>query len=95
MRAARRRCVASSSFRVPPTSRRRCGPQSPSTPCAPTLVLRGVASPLLTDAGAHELVRGIAGAKLVEIAGAGHHVQMERPEECAAAIAPFLAEHAS
>jgi len=62
---------------------------------APTLIVRGVASPLLTDAGAHELVRGIAGAKLVEIAGAGHHVQMERPEECAAAIAPFLAEHAS
>jgi pimeloyl-ACP methyl ester carboxylesterase len=60
---------------------------------APTLILRGAESPLLTDAGAHELVRGIVGAKLVEIAGAGHHVQMERPEACLAAIAPFLAEH--
>jgi pimeloyl-ACP methyl ester carboxylesterase len=61
---------------------------------APTLILRGALSPLLTEAGAHELARGIAGARIVEIAGAGHHAQMERPRECAAAIAPFLAEQA-
>ena len=60
---------------------------------APTLILRGAESPLLTETGAHELVRGIAGAKLVEIPGAGHHVQMERPDACLAAVVPFLAEH--
>jgi len=60
---------------------------------APTLILRGEKSPLLTPAGAHELQRGIAGARLVEVPGAGHHVQMERPGECLAAILPFLERH--
>jgi pimeloyl-ACP methyl ester carboxylesterase len=59
----------------------------------PTLILRGAESPLLTQAGAHELQRGIAGARLVEVAGAGHHLQMERPRECLAEIQPFLARH--
>ena len=60
---------------------------------APTLILRGEHSPLLSAAGAHELVRAIAGASLVEIPGAGHHLQMERPSECLAAILPFLELH--
>lgn len=60
---------------------------------APTLVLRGAESPLLTRAGAHELARGLPDARLVEIAGAGHHLQMERPEACLAEILPFLARH--
>jgi pimeloyl-ACP methyl ester carboxylesterase len=60
---------------------------------APTLILRGEASPLLSAAGAHELARGIPGARLVEIPGAGHHVQMERPREWLAAILPFLQLH--
>jgi pimeloyl-ACP methyl ester carboxylesterase len=62
---------------------------------APMLIVRGALSPLLTEAGAHEMVRGIPGARLVEIAGAGHHVQMERPRECLLAILPFLAEHSA
>jgi pimeloyl-ACP methyl ester carboxylesterase len=60
---------------------------------APTLVLRGAESPLLTAAGAHELVRGLPDARLVEIAGAGHHLQLERPAECLAEILPFLEPH--
>jgi pimeloyl-ACP methyl ester carboxylesterase len=59
------------------------------------LILRGEKSPLLTPAGAHELMRGIPGALLVEVPGAGHHVQMERPGECLAAALPFLARHCS
>jgi pimeloyl-ACP methyl ester carboxylesterase len=61
---------------------------------APTLILRGAESPLLSRAGAHELQRGIAGSQLVEIAGAGHHIQMERPAECLAELLPFLERHA-
>jgi pimeloyl-ACP methyl ester carboxylesterase len=60
---------------------------------APTLILRGAESPLLTPAGAHELQRGIPGALLVEVPGAGHHVQMERPRECLAEVLPFLVRH--
>ena len=60
---------------------------------APTLVLRGAESPLLTRAGAHELMRGLPDARLVEIAGAGHHLQLERPAECLAEILPFLERH--
>ena len=60
---------------------------------APTLILRGSESPLLTPAGAHELLRGIPGAKLVELPGAGHHVQLERPRECLAEIEAFLERH--
>jgi pimeloyl-ACP methyl ester carboxylesterase len=60
---------------------------------SPTLIVRGCESPLLPAAGAHELVRGISGARLFDVEGAGHHVQMERPEECLAAILPFLQLH--
>jgi pimeloyl-ACP methyl ester carboxylesterase len=60
---------------------------------AATLILRGAESPLLPPAGAHELVRGIAGARLVEVPGAGHHAQMERPGQCLAAMLPFLELH--
>ena len=60
---------------------------------APTLILRGERSPLLPAAGAHELVRGIAGARLVDVPGAGHHVQMERPRECLAEMLAFLELH--
>jgi pimeloyl-ACP methyl ester carboxylesterase len=60
---------------------------------APTLILRGAESPLLTPEGAHELERAIPGSTLVEIAGAGHHVQMEKPAECLAQIRPFLELH--
>lgn len=56
----------------------------------PTLILRGAESPLLSRAGADELVRGIAGARLVEIAGAGHHAHLERPTACLDAILAFL-----
>lgn len=60
---------------------------------APTLIVRGENSPLLTGAGAHELQRAIAGARLAVVPGAGHHVQMERPAECLAEILPFVDRH--
>jgi pimeloyl-ACP methyl ester carboxylesterase len=59
---------------------------------APTLLLRGGASPLLTRAGALELAREIQGARLLEIAGAGHHAHLERPRECSEATLAFLLE---
>jgi pimeloyl-ACP methyl ester carboxylesterase len=60
---------------------------------APTLILRGSESPLLTSSGAHELARGLPDARVVEVQGAGHHLQLERPAACLAALLPFLALH--
>jgi N-formylmaleamate deformylase len=60
---------------------------------APTLILRGAESPLLTAEGAAELAGEIPNARLVEIADAGHHLQLERPDACLAALEPFLRAH--
>jgi pimeloyl-ACP methyl ester carboxylesterase len=57
---------------------------------APTLIVRGAESSLLTAAGAAELAGEIPNSRLVEIPGAGHHVQLDRPDACLAAIEPFL-----
>jgi N-formylmaleamate deformylase len=62
----------------------------PGRVLAPTLIVRGADSPLLTAAGAAELAGEIPNARLVEIPGAGHHVQLDRPDACLAAIEPFL-----
>lgn len=56
----------------------------------PTLVLRGATSTLLTAAGAARIAAEIPDARLVEIAGAGHHVQLDRPEETLRAMQEFL-----
>jgi pimeloyl-ACP methyl ester carboxylesterase len=65
----------------------------PHRVAAPTLILRGAESPLLTAEGAAELAREIPNAELVEVPGAGHHLQLERPEACLAALEPFLRAH--
>jgi pimeloyl-ACP methyl ester carboxylesterase len=57
---------------------------------APTLILRGGQSSLLTAAGAAELAGEIPDARLVVVPGAGHHLQLEQPEACLDAIEPFL-----
>lgn len=57
---------------------------------APTLLVRGEHSPLLSRATAHEMVRRLGRARFVEIPGAGHDLGVERPREVAAATLRFL-----
>jgi pimeloyl-ACP methyl ester carboxylesterase len=57
----------------------------------PTLVLRGGESDLLTRAGAEDLVRELRYARLVEVTGSGHHVQLDRPETLVGELRHFLA----
>jgi len=56
----------------------------------PTLLIRGALSTLLTSEGAAELVARIPDATLVEIAGGGHNVHLECPDEVLAAAVTFL-----
>jgi pimeloyl-ACP methyl ester carboxylesterase len=59
---------------------------------APTLVVRGALSPLLSHEGAQALAAEIRGARLVEVEGAGHNVHLEQPARFLEAVVPFLAE---
>ncbi len=59
---------------------------------APTLLVRGADSNLLSPEGASDLVEQIPNASLVEIPDAGHHVHLDQPERVVAAIERFLAE---
>jgi pimeloyl-ACP methyl ester carboxylesterase len=59
---------------------------------APTLVVRGAESPLLSREGALAVVAEIPGARLVEIPGAEHNVHLEQPERFLAAVQGFLGE---
>jgi pimeloyl-ACP methyl ester carboxylesterase len=54
-------------------------------------VVRGGNSPLLTREGAEALAREIPDARVLEIPGAGHNVQLERPEAVLAALRQHLA----
>jgi pimeloyl-ACP methyl ester carboxylesterase len=56
---------------------------------APALVLHGDGDRVIAAENAERLARGIAGAKLVWVAGAGHLLTSDRPEETAEAIAAF------
>lgn len=58
----------------------------------PTLILRGSESALLTPEGAADLVAQLPAARAVEIAGAGHHVHLDRPAETLHALLAFLVE---
>lgn len=58
-------------------------------PC-PTLVIRGSESTLLTEDGAAEYAGAIPRAELVVVAGAGHHVHLDRPETVRDAVEEFL-----
>lgn len=57
---------------------------------APTLVITGTEDRMTPPKYARYLAERIAGARLVLIPGAGHYVQIERPEETTAAIRGFL-----
>jgi pimeloyl-ACP methyl ester carboxylesterase len=57
---------------------------------APTLIVRGVESTLLSAEGAASFASEIAGAAVVEIEGAGHNVHLERPAEFLDAVTRFL-----
>lgn len=57
---------------------------------APTLVLVGAEDTLTPPAEARALSAAIAGSRLVEIAGAGHLANMERPAEFTAVLRAFL-----
>jgi 3-oxoadipate enol-lactonase len=56
----------------------------------PTLILVGVEDTVTPVANALEMQRGIAGAELVQIPGAGHLSNLEQPEGFDAALARFL-----
>jgi len=56
----------------------------------PTLVVRGELSPILTREMAARMMKVIPRATLVEIAGAHHHVVLDRPAEVAAGLLDFL-----
>ncbi len=57
----------------------------------PTLVVRGEHSTALTEHGQASLVEEIADAEGATIAGAHHHLMLDRPAEFAAAVERFLA----
>ncbi len=57
----------------------------------PILALRGALSPLMPAAAVAALRAAAPQLQAVEIAGAHHHVMLDRPAEFAAAVAEFLA----
>lgn len=72
-------------FGVPPAPR-----PEPARITAPTLIVRGEDSTLLTSEATGELARKIPDARIATISDAGHNVHVERPEAFLAAIFPFL-----
>lgn len=56
----------------------------------PTMVLRGTADNAIARERAYKLVDGIAGAKWVEVPGAGHTSTLETPEAVNAELTAFL-----
>ncbi len=61
---------------------------------APTLVVAGGEDALKPPRHAEALARGIRGAELLVVPGAGHALCLERPEEFNTALLGFLAKHA-
>ena len=65
----------------------------PSLVSAPTLVVRGAESAILSDEGARKLCSELPRGELATVEEAGHHVQIDRPEALIAVLADFLARH--
>jgi pimeloyl-ACP methyl ester carboxylesterase len=59
---------------------------------APTLLVHGGASPVLTREMAERFAAEVAGVRLVTIPGAGHSVAGDKPDEFAKVVDAFLAE---
>jgi pimeloyl-ACP methyl ester carboxylesterase len=57
----------------------------------PTLLVRGAESTLLSSEGAHAFVDEIPDARLLEVARAGHHVLLDRPDALIEALRGFPA----
>jgi pimeloyl-ACP methyl ester carboxylesterase len=57
---------------------------------APTLLVRGADSNVLTSELAQRVCRSIPDAALIEIVGAGHPVTRDEPAQFLAAVVPFL-----
>lgn len=57
---------------------------------APTLLVRGELSDVLAADDAARMVREIPHCTFVEVAGSGHSVPLDKPDEFAAAVLPFL-----
>ena len=62
----------------------------PAQVAASTLVVRGRDSALLSAEGAVQLCEELPRARLLEVAGAGHNVHVERPDEVLAALEDHL-----
>ncbi len=56
----------------------------------PTLLVRGAESELLTRAVAERFVAEAPDCQLIEVAGSGHPVPLDRPDDFLAATRPFL-----
>jgi pimeloyl-ACP methyl ester carboxylesterase len=56
----------------------------------PTLLVRGGESQLLSTEGARQIVQRIERARLVEIAGAGHHVLIDQPKALLEELRRFI-----
>jgi pimeloyl-ACP methyl ester carboxylesterase len=61
---------------------------------APTLIVKGAESDILSADSAAKLQAAIPGSRLAEIPGAGHSVMGDNPEAFVAAVRGFLAEAA-
>jgi pimeloyl-ACP methyl ester carboxylesterase len=57
---------------------------------APTLLIRGARSDVLSAATAEEMIRCLTHGSLCEIPDAGHDIGVEQPEAAAAAVRSFL-----
>ena len=57
---------------------------------APTLLLRGGRSDVLTPADAQRMVEAVPDARLVEVPDAGHSIAVDQPARFLGAITPFL-----
>jgi pimeloyl-ACP methyl ester carboxylesterase len=56
----------------------------------PTLLIRGERSDILSAAVAKRMAAAIADCRLVEVAGSGHPVPLDKPDEFLAAVRTFL-----
>jgi pimeloyl-ACP methyl ester carboxylesterase len=57
---------------------------------APTLLVRGEISDILSAETAERMVRQLPGSRLATVAGSGHTIPLDKPEELAEVVRAFL-----